>query len=316
MIRVAAICLLLVPHVAAAFEVSLPEGAEALSDQTVSEGQYLLPTGVFAQGAVPLEAVRGEVTTRSWRVPGFSTRAKAIARSLEEQLGTQGYDIVLSCETDMCGGFDFRFGIDVLPPPDMFVDLADFSFVAGRRETDDGVEAVGVIVSQTVLAAMVQVSAVSPSTPEALAVVPAPEVKPLPQAVPGGAGDPVLSEKLVQTLQRQGRAVLTGLTFQTGASALGDDPRGTLAALAAWLREVPERRVVLVGHTDSEGDLDRNIALSQERAQAVMRALIETHGVAAGQVSGRGIGFLAPRATNATEEGRKANRRVEVVLLP
>lgn len=314
MIRVAAICLLLAPQMAAAFDVSLPDGADAIAERTVVDGQFRLPTGVYAQGAVPFETVKGQVITRSWRVPGLADRAAAIALSLEDQLVAQGFEIVLSCETDVCGGFDFRFGIDVLPPPGMYVDLADFRYVAARRGEGESVEAVGVMVSHTVLAAMVQVSTVTPAVPEALDLVSAPSV---PQASGAQAPvDPAVAASLVKKLETQGRVVLSGLTFQTGASALGDDPAGTLTALAAWLRETPERRVVLVGHTDSKGDLDRNIALSQERAQAVRTALVETYEIPAEQVSARGIGFLAPRATNATEEGREANRRVEVVLLP
>ena len=312
--RFAAICLLLVPQMAAAFDVSLPEGASTLASRTVADGQYRLPTGVFAQGAVPFETVEGQVITRTWRIPGLADRATAIMRSLEEQLVAQGYEIVVSCDTDVCGGFDFRFAIDVLPPPDMYVDLADFRYVSARRGEGDGAEAVGVVISHTVLAAMVQVSTVTPIVPEALDLVPAPEASQTSEteALPV----PVVVANLAQGLETQGQAVLSGLTFQTGASTLGEDPVGTLAALAGWLQDNPERRVVLVGHTDSEGDLDRNIALSQERAQAVMQALVERYDIPVEQVSARGIGFLAPRATNATEQGRKANRRVEVVLLP
>ena len=314
MIRFAAICLLFVPQMAAAFDVSLPEGADGLAARTVADGQYRMPTGVFAQGVVPFETVEGQVITRTWRIPGLADRATAIMRSLEEQLVAQGYEIVVSCDTDVCGGFDFRFAIDVLPPPDMYVDLADFRYVSARRGEGDGAEAVGVVISHTVLAAMVQVSTVTPIVPEALDLVSAPEA---PQASAAEASPvPVVAANLVQGLETQGRAVLSGLTFQTGASALGEDPAGTLAALAGWLQGNPERRVVLVGHTDSEGDLDRNIALSQDRAQAVMKALVERYDIGAEQVSARGIGFLAPRATNATEQGRRANRRVEVVLLP
>ncbi len=141
--RFAAICLMLVPHMAAAFDVSLPDGAEPLAAYTVDDGQYHLPTGVFSQAAVPFETIAGRVVQRTWRVAGFSDRVTAIARSLEEQLVAEGYEIVLSCEADVCGGFDFRFGVDVLPPPDMYVDLADFRFVAAQREGVDGLEAVG-----------------------------------------------------------------------------------------------------------------------------------------------------------------------------
>jgi OOP family OmpA-OmpF porin len=89
----------------------------------------------------------------------------------------------------------------------------------------------------------------------------------------------------------------------------------SLVALAAFLAEDPARRVVLVGHTDAEGGRDSNIALSEARAAAVRRHLIDVLGVNPAQLDAAGIGYLAPRATNETAGGREANRRVEVVLL-
>jgi OOP family OmpA-OmpF porin len=89
----------------------------------------------------------------------------------------------------------------------------------------------------------------------------------------------------------------------------------SLVALAAFLAENPARRVVLVGHTDAEGGRDSNIALSEARAEAVRRHLIDVLGVNPAQLDAAGIGYLAPRATNETAGGREANRRVEVVLL-
>ncbi len=311
MIRFAAICVLLVPSMAAAFDASLPEGAEPLAAEIVEDGAYRLPTGVFDGSAVPLETVEGRVTRRSWRIPGLSDKTAAIARSIEEQLVAQGYEIVLNCISQRCGGFDFRFAVEVLPPPSMFVDLADYHFISAQRT--DGDEAVGIMISQTVLAAMVQIMRVSPGAGAPLTLAPAPAPGEAPQVghVTGsGAGT------LAQALEARGAAVLAGLTFKTGASELGEGPFETLEALAAWLLADETRRVVLVGHTDSEGDLDRNIALSQERAQAVLEALSNDYGVNAEQMSARGIGFLAPRKSNATEEGRKANRRVEVVVRP
>ncbi|MBR9842666.1 MAG: OmpA family protein [Rhodobacteraceae bacterium] len=315
MTRFAAICLLLVPHMAAAFDLSLPEGAEAIAARSVADGAYRLPVGVYGDGAVPLVKVDGRVSKRTWRIVGQADKVTALARSMEKQLVAQGYEIVLACETEDCGGFDFRFAVEVLPPPDMYVDLAEYRFVGARRESADGPEAVGVLVSHTALAAMVQVIEVVPAVQAPLDLVPAPEPKTLPHLDGTATPDPAAGQ-LAQRLETKGTAVLSGLAFKTGASELGEGPFAVLDGLAAWLRADVARRVMLVGHTDSEGDLERNIALSQARAEAVMSALVKDYGIDKAQVSARGIGFLAPRASNATEEGREANRRVEVVVLP
>ena len=308
MIRLAAICLVLMPCMAAAFEPFLPDGAVPVASESVVGGVYRLPTGVFADGAVPLETVEGRVARKSWRIVGISDKTAAIARSLEEQLIGQGYEVVLACDTEECGGFDFRFAVEVMSPPNMFVDLADYHFIAARRKTG----AVGIMISHTALAAMVQVVDVSRGgAAGALDVVPAPELEEMPRGTGGAVSGP-----LAQSLATQGKAVLEGLIFGTGASELGVGPFEVLDALAEWLRADEARRVMLVGHTDSEGDLERNIALSQARAEAVLSALVEGSGIAPEQIAARGIGFLAPRDTNTTETGREANRRVEVVVLP
>ena len=83
--------------------------------------------------------------------------------------------------------------------------------------------------------------------------------------------------------------------------------------LARMLTRDDELAVAIVGHSDNQGGLALNLDLSQRRAEAVMQALID-RGVPPGQLEARGIAYLAPVASNATEEGRAQNRRVELVL--
>ncbi len=75
-------------------------------------------------------------------------------------------------------------------------------------------------------------------------------------------------------------------------------------------------RIMLVGHTDSVGGLDPNIALSRDRAASVRQRLIDAYGVAPNRLEAQGMGYLAPIASNLTAQGRETNRRVEAVLLP
>jgi OOP family OmpA-OmpF porin len=71
--------------------------------------------------------------------------------------------------------------------------------------------------------------------------------------------------------------------------------------------------VYVVGHTDNVGTLDGNMRLSQERAEAVVQALIRTHGIAAARLKSFGIGPYSPVASNDAEAARAKNRRVELV---
>ena len=72
-------------------------------------------------------------------------------------------------------------------------------------------------------------------------------------------------------------------------------------------------KVYLVGHTDNQGRLDYNLTLSQRRAEAVVQLLVRDFGVPAERMIPKGLASLAPVASNATEEGRAKNRRVELV---
>jgi outer membrane protein OmpA-like peptidoglycan-associated protein len=71
--------------------------------------------------------------------------------------------------------------------------------------------------------------------------------------------------------------------------------------------------LLIVGHTDNVGGYDANVTLSQRRAEAVFQELTSTYGVAASRLRAVGVGMAAPVASNATDDGRAKNRRVELV---
>ena len=117
-------------------------------------------------------------------------------------------------------------------------------------------------------------------------------------------------------MEAAGSVVLEGLAFESGKAALTDADAPALADLAAWLKAHPDRSVTLVGHTDASGSLAANVTLSRQRAAAVRQVLLEHYGVPEWQVSAEGVGPLAPRASNDTDDGRAQNRRVEAVFAP
>ena len=108
---------------------------------------------------------------------------------------------------------------------------------------------------------------------------------------------------------------MSDLRFETGSSALGDGEYESLAALADYLKSDGTKRVALVGHTDAEGSLAANIAVSKRRATSVLERLVTSYGVAAAQLEAEGMGYLAPIASNQTDQGRTVNRRVEAILV-
>jgi OOP family OmpA-OmpF porin len=297
-----------------ALTLELP--APILSEETRSEvlGSYDLPTGPFSEGRVPTRTVEGAVSQRAIQLdaPGQSTLA--LLSPLRQQVIEAGFEVILDCEARSCGGFDFRYGTEILPEPDMHVDLADFRFLSARR----GDEAVSILVSRSALSGYVQITLVSPK----------PEDQALPRDLgpdllvidvrpdPAPASDDLAGQdmEIGPALDEVGRAVLADLDFASGAAALTGEDYPSLAAVAAWLEANPDGRVALVGHTDASGSLEANVALSERRAEAVAQVLIDRYGIDRARLAARGVGFLAPRATNQTEEGRQKNRRVEVVV--
>ncbi len=101
--------------------------------------------------------------------------------------------------------------------------------------------------------------------------------------------------------------------FETGKAEMRPTATRDLDRLAAFLREFPQRRIQIEGHTDSIGSDSFNQTLSERRANTVREALI-ARGVATDRVIARGYGKGSPVASNDTESGRALNRRVEVVV--
>jgi OOP family OmpA-OmpF porin len=114
-------------------------------------------------------------------------------------------------------------------------------------------------------------------------------------------------------LTTTGHASIYGIYFDTGKAELKPESAPALQEVAKLLAGDPALKLWVVGHTDAVGQVDDNMKLSQARAEAVVKALVATHGIAAARLRGYGVGPLAPVATNATEEGRAKNRRVELV---
>ena len=107
---------------------------------------------------------------------------------------------------------------------------------------------------------------------------------------------------------------LGDVLFATGETELQPDTRSNLADVVELLQTEPGKRVRIEGHTDSTGPSNVNMRLSQQRADAVRDALIEM-GVDANRFNAVGMGEDFPIASNDSEEGRRRNRRVDVILL-
>ena len=277
--------------------------AELAHEEDESATFYSLPVSPWLGTGAEMLTAEGALSRSVWQVMDFDGNSAQLMAPLRAQIEAQGYAPVFACDSTLCGGFDFRFAMDVTPEPAMHVDLGDFSYFVGRMETAEGDAFLALLTSRGGARGYIHLVRISPA-----------DMAPVSVAVSTRSPDADEIADLGESLDQLGAATLTDLSFSPGSATLSDGDYPSLTDLAAYLVEHPSTRVVLVGHTDAEGSLEGNIALSRARAEAVRTYLIERFGVSAGQLAAEGVGYLAPRANNASDEGRQQNRRVEVVV--
>jgi len=135
-----------------------------------------------------------------------------------------------------------------------------------------------------------------------------------------------LASQQIDSLQRQlenlqlrqtesGVVVTLGdVLFASGQAQLVEGGRSSLEEVVDLLQTEPDKNIRVEGHTDSLGDAEANLKLSEQRAQAVLDALVSL-GVDSSRITSMGMGEDFPIASNDDEEGRARNRRVDVILL-
>lgn len=106
---------------------------------------------------------------------------------------------------------------------------------------------------------------------------------------------------------------LGDVLFDTAQNSLKPGAAGTLEQLAEFMRKYPDRHVMIEGHTDARGTDEYNHQLSERRAGSVRDALL-ARGIDASRIRAVGLGEAYPVASNDTEAGMQANRRVEIVI--
>jgi len=289
---------------AAALDLAWPDDAVRALARTEPQVAYPLATGPFDGTHVPTLAAEGILSEEVWHVPGPVNAATPLFETLRDQLDAHGFATTFACSDTYCGGFDFRYALPIPGEPEMHVDLGGYHHLTATRPGPDGAEYVALTVSHGGRQSYAHLARIQPADAADAAVTPSTRQT-----------DAERTTGLIARLTQTGSAVLDDLAFDTGASDLSGARYESLVSLAAWLAEAPTRRVVLVGHTDAEGALDANIALSRARAIAVRDMLVSELGADPARIEAAGVGYLAPRSANDDPAGRDANRRVEVVLV-
>jgi OmpA-OmpF porin, OOP family len=241
----------------------------------------------------PADARRleGRITRIAYRTaPGPSILE--VSRNFETQLAKAGFETLLACDTDACGGIPFTEAVDALPVPQMWVDGFNYHYFSAHK-TDAGREIyASVLVSQnnqdiTAQLTIAELGAIEDKMVNAAAMA-------------KGLGD-------------TGHIALYGIYFDTDKAVLKPESRPTLEQIAKLLTSQPQLNVFIVGHTDNQGAYEYNLDLSRRRAEAIAAELVKSFRIAQPRLRTAGLGFLAPVGSNASEAGRALNRRVELV---
>lgn len=256
-----------------ALDLDLPGSARLVSERS-QQADYALPTGPWSAGRIETIQIPGTVQRRTWRIEDASTIGQ-ILQPLLDQIRVAGFDPIFDCVTNACGGFDFRFAIDVVPAPDMFVDLSDFQFVSAISPSGDGLSLLVSGGRSGSWLQMIEVTRAAPHTPQDLA-----------QAL-----------------------------VDTGRLVLGPEDDAALEVLARFLDEHQDLHLAIVAHSGHRNDDDATRAAGLSDAQSMRARLIAEFGASPDKIEAIWLGPYAPRTSPLTATGQDINQRIEAVIL-
>ncbi|RFF26986.1 MULTISPECIES: OmpA family protein [unclassified Wenzhouxiangella] len=270
-------------------------------------GEYKLPLGELDDDRELSDSktVTGKVTRIQYKAPeGRSTLE--IYRNYETALKDAGFDILFSGTQGELGWFWTikLYQRDVNPldiEQNPVVSQQDFRYLSAKLDRQDegaGVVYVSLCVSlrEGSDSSGIQVDVVETGSMDTDKV----DVR-------------TDADVLAEEISSKGVTSIQDLYFDTGKASIKSESRTALEEISKFLKEEKGFDLYVVGHTDSSGDLEYNMSLSKDRAKAVVNALVTDYGISQERLHPHGVGPLAPTATNATEEGRAQNRRVELV---
>ncbi len=119
--------------------------------------------------------------------------------------------------------------------------------------------------------------------------------------------------ELYDALEKDGRVATQGIYFASGSDQIRPESTPTLVEIAEMLKDHADLDILIEGHTDNVGTPASNLALSDRRAAAVRKILIDTYKIDGNRLTTIGFGDTVPAKPNTTPEGRQQNRRVELV---
>jgi len=245
------------------------------------------------------ETLEGKVTKISYYLPEDRSTLE-VFRNYENALKDAGFEVLYTCSDKECGGRDFNH--EVVEYNSMFGDnYYDQRYLAAKLTRPEG----DVYVS---LYTVKNTTGGGKDRNHIYTQVGVIEVAPMEEGMVTVDAD-AMAKEIFET----GSIAIYGIYFDFDKADIKPESTATIKEIATLLEENPDLKLYIVGHTDNKGSLDYNIDLSRKRAGAVVDVLVKEYGIESSRVTPEGLGFLAPVASNKTEEGRAKNRRVQLV---
>lgn len=277
--------------------------------QTVDYDRMLLPLGKTVDDKLSKsDTVEGRITRIAYVAPAGKS-ALEIFRNFQSALQSAGFSTRFSCEGDATCGDGYYFASAVLDPVRDALKTGTASDLIHTLEpSNDNLDALTAHLSrpQGDIDLVLLVAKADNNLPGIFLEIC--EHKPM------ASGEVTVNAKAMgDNLASAGHVALYGLHFANDSATIDPSSKATLDEMAKLLTGHPALKVYIVGHTDDTGSAAHNLALSQQRAQAVVQALATGYHIAANRMAAEGVASWAPVASNATDAGRAQNRRVELV---
>lgn len=284
------------------------EGSTIIAYEAENYDTLLIPAGKLADdsklhfpNAIQAE---GAVTHLRYKAPVGRTSLE-VFRNYESALRSAGFQILYRCMRTECGTSDTfaqtLYGIGAQP---LTLNQKSQAFLSAKLAKPDGVTWVRVFAIENDSWA----SEAKTAEGQVITQLDVVETK----AMDTGMVT-VDANAMRKALQENGRVALYGIYFDSGLAVVKSESEPAIAEIAKLLSSTPSMRLLVVGHTDTDGTFATNRALSEKRAAAVVQELATKHGIAQARLSPVGVAFAAPVATNRTSDGKAKNRRVELV---
>ena len=276
-------------------------GAEFYQAQVTEFDEYLLPLAPLERNRLTdTRTLEGKVTQIQYSVEGRSTLE--VYRSYQSALRGAGFEVLFENDADSWNPTAYWVQ-RVYDPHGIYWKSSrrstfvgnGFRYLAARLEHPDGDVYVTLYTTPARDNTIIQLDVI--------------------ETQPMQAGQITVDvDYLRSEIERSGVVTIHGLQFVANSAQMTPQSVPLIKEIAAYLKAHPSQNFYVVGHTTTIGAHENLMQLSAQRAEACVQALVRDHGISAQRLFAAGVGGLSPVATNATDEGRARNRRVELVL--